>query len=186
MSDASDYLKRNMTVEATFKFTAPDFPAKDIKLVTTNSITDVSLKRVQLKAPADPNLCDATQNQDIKPPDKMDVAVMIFKLANIASNAGTQAVYVKPTKFSIANPATNGSQKVDKDNTAAFWSAYVGGPTAGGAAIGLASNANGSFWYSNPNAVDIFVDVLVGFVPTPPPPPQQQQQHPPPPHGGHR
>src|SRR5438128_129043 len=75
-------------------------------------------------------------------------------------------VWINNKTFTIPDP-TSGSQKLDKDATAAFWQARFGGND--GPLIGIPANTDGSFYYFHQNAVDVIVDVLVGFVPTLPP-----------------
>lgn len=165
MAEDSVNLSRELTVEASFKFiTAADFPAKDIKWNTTRWINDVSVKRLMLKGRDDPEKFKTIENTNlqIEGEENRKVALLIFKLAAVPDNNGLVPVYVKQSDF---NPRStnNGAQKLEKDNTAVFWSAYFGDPEDE-VLIGVAPNEDGSFWYYNENARHAVVDVIVGYV----------------------
>jgi hypothetical protein len=83
--------------------------------------------------------------------------LLVLKLATVPGNAGIQPVYVSNKSFNPFDPR-NGAQKLDKDITAEFWSKATGQPD--GIPPG---DADARFYYYNPNAVDVVVDLIVGY-----------------------
>ncbi len=174
---------RDLTVEASFKFTFPDFPIKDVKLVTSDVVDDVRLMRAVLRQarrgdynaspyqmpkpeggtpPAAGGDGDQAQgNADAKAePVPPQVNLMVVKLAQVPANKVIQPVTVHTMPFDSRNPKT-GAYVLTGDSQATFWAAHVG-DLSGDILIGFPPNSDGSFYYYNPNTVDVIVDLIVG------------------------